>query len=147
MLWICNSWFSASYKYKITKNVCSRAGNSIYGSSPKASHSYRIANSEVITLFSCSILISPMSAMFTFHTLRKGRIKTSIDISNREVKGLWGQRGMTVIISTGYQNMALAVALKEHSCKRSVCIVENWVVKTKRINRQTQEICTLLREE
>lgn len=54
-----------------------------------------------------------MSAMFTFHTLRKGRIKTSIDISNREVKGLWGQRGMTVIISTGYQNIALVVALKE----------------------------------
>lgn len=51
--------------------------------------------------------------MFTFYTPRKGRIKTSIDISNREVKGLWGQRGMIVIISTGYQNTALVVALKE----------------------------------
>ena len=67
----------------------------------------------VITLFSCSILISPMLVMFTFYTRRKGRIKTSIDISNREVKGLWGQRGMIVIINTGYQNTALVVALKE----------------------------------
>ena len=82
--------------------------------------------------------------MFTFHTLRKGRIKTSIDISNREVKGLWGQTGMTVIISTGYQNIALVVALKECTVLRDL---ENWVVKTKRINGQTQEICTLLREE